>query len=189
MTEVGSPLLARYLALQQDDSLLLWYSCDLVGKSLLQTEMRRKQLAAGLGLRRDQVIWAGNQNHSGGSLPTAHFSESIFDELAERDPIFMQAEAEWLMQSALDAGREAMARLQPAKLWAGRGYRDTVSFNTRMPLPGGGFKFIRSHDEAARTGQPIDPTIGLIRIDDSAGRPIGATFNFAAHPATMISQK
>ena len=37
--------------------------------------------------------------------------------------------------------------------------------------------------------QPIDPTVGLVRFDDAAGRPIGTVFNFAAHPATMISQK
>ena len=189
ITEVDSPLLARCLAVQQDDRLFLWYSCDLVGESPSQTDARCEQLAAGLGLRREQVLWAGNQNHSSGSLPTAHFSGSIFDDLSERDPDFMQAEVDRLMQTSVDAGKEAMARLQPAKVCAGRGYCDSVSFNTRMPMPDGGFKFIRRHDEAVRTGQPIDPTIGMVRFDDAAGRPIGVIFNFAAHPATMISQK
>ena len=148
ITEVDSPLLARCLALEQDDRLILWYSCDLVGESPSQTEARRENLAAGLGLRRDQVFWAGNQNHSSGSLPTAQFSGSLFDDLSEHDPDFMRAEAGRLMQSSLGAGKEAIARLQPAKVSAGRGYCDSVSFNTRMPMPDGGLKFIRRHDEA-----------------------------------------
>jgi len=188
-TAVDLPLLSRCLVLSQDDRPLVWFSLDLVGESPEVTDARRDEIAEALDLTRDQVLWTTDQNHSSGALPRSLFTGCVYHDLSKQDADFMKAEDKRLMSSAIEAAREGISRLQPASLRAGRGYCATASFNTRSVLPNGRFKFVRHHAEAALSGQPIDPTIGLVRFDDVKGRAIGVIFNFAAHPATILNGK
>ena len=48
-------------------------------------------------------------------------------------------------------------------------------------------KFSRHHTEGLQSGKYYDPVIGLVRFEDMRGQPLGALFNFCAHPATMIN--
>ena len=102
----------------------------------------------------------------------------------------MSAEKKRILNIYIEAAKEAIDQLQPTQVYAGKGYCDSVSFNTRQPLPKGGVKMYRRHDSAlAQNPKPFDPTIGLVRFDDNKGKPIGAIFNYNMHPATMINDK
>jgi len=189
MTEVDMPLLGRCLVLEQNQQRLIWFSADLVGDSPRCTDRLRDEVAEALGMSRDQILWGTTQNHSSGAPPWSQFTGAVIADLSNRDEAFAQREHQRVVSIYVEAAREAIERLQPASVWAGRGYCDSVSFNTRFPLPTGQLKYCRHHDEAALGGRPIDPTIGLVRFDDAEGKPIGALFNFNMHPATMINQK
>ncbi len=189
MTELDMPLLAQCIAFQQDDRMLLWFGSDLVGETVPGTDVLRDEVAGALGLCREQVIWSTSQTHSSGAFPGSILTGSSISDLSKQDPDFMQAERKRVMNLYLEAGKEAIRRLKPAKVWAGRGYCDSVSYNTRFPMPNGGVKFSRHHAEGLQSGKPFDPTIGLVRFEDTNGKPLGAIFNFCAHPATMIMDK
>ena len=189
MTEVDLPLLARCIALDQGGHRLLWFGSDLVGESLKGADVYRDEIAGALGLRREQVILSTSQTHSGGAVPGTLLTGSGFCDLSKQDPEFMEAERKRLMNSYVEAGRRAIAELQPARVWSGRGFCDSMSYNTRFPMPTGGIKFSRHHREGLQSGKFFDPTIGLVRFESPEGKPLGAIFNFCAHPATMINQR
>lgn len=187
MTKLDMPLLARCIALEQDHRRLIWFGSDLVGESVPGTDVLREEVAAALGLPRDQIVWSTSQTHSSGALPGSVLTGSSICDLSKQDPQFMAAERKRFISAYIEAAREAIRRLQPASVWAGRGYCDSVSYNTRLPMPTGGVKFSRHHSEGLQSGKFFDPTIGLLRFEDEKGQPLGVIFNFCSHPATMIN--
>lgn len=88
---------------------------------------------------------------------------------------------------AVHAVKEAWKKLEPARAAAGRGHEDRIQENRRMFLKDGTQIDVRRaysmpRDEDVTTIGPIDPAIGLLRIDRKDGRPLAVLYNFAAHP-------
>lgn len=189
MTEVDLPLLSRCIALEQSGRKVLWFGSDLVGETVGDTDAIRDEVAHAVGLKRDQVIWSTSQTHSSGAMPGSQITGASSTKVSEGDPAFIEQEKHRLFQAFKDAARQALDTLEPCRLHVGRGYCDSMSYNTRLPMPGGGVKFSRHHAEGLLGGKFFDPTIALLRFDDLSGKPMGAIFNFCAHPATMIAQK
>ena len=187
MKEIDMPLLARCVVLEQNGRRLIWFGSDLIGESVPDTDAMRDEVADTLGLSRDHIIWSTSQTHSSGALPGSLLTGSSVCDLSKQDPEFSAQERRRFMQLYIDAGKQAMDQLQPATIWVGRGFCNSISYNRRFPMPGGGVKFSRHHREGLQSGKFFDPTIGLIRFDDKNGNPIGAIFNFGSHPATMIN--
>lgn len=88
---------------------------------------------------------------------------------------------------AVQAVKEAWKKLEPARAAAGRGHEDRIQENRRMYLKDGTQIDVRRaysmpRDEDVTTIGPIDPAIGVLRIDRKDGRPLAVVYNFAAHP-------
>lgn len=88
---------------------------------------------------------------------------------------------------AVQAVKEAWKKLEPARAAAGRGHEDRIQENRRMFLKDGTQIDVRRaysmpRDEDVTAIGPIDPAIGLLRIDRKDGRPLAVVYNFAAHP-------
>lgn len=189
MTEIDMPLLSRCIAFEQNGHKIVWYGSDLVGEMIPGTNEIRDTVAEALKLSRDQVLWSTSQTHSSGAVPGSKMTGSGTCDLSKQSPEFAKKELDRHMTAIVDAGRSALESLQPARVWAGKGFCDSMSYNTRFPMPGGGVKFSRHHTEGLQSGKFFDPTIGLVRFDSKDGKAIGAIFNFCCHPATMINDK
>lgn len=88
----------------------------------------------------------------------------------------------------IQAVRQAVAVLEPVRAGAGSGTENRISENRRLKLKDGTEADMRRayamppDREIAGVG-PIDPGIGLLRLDRvSDGRPIALLYNFACHP-------
>ena len=189
MTEIDMPLLGRCVALEHDGRRVVWYALDIVGENLEPTTEHRDRVAESLGLTRDQVIWSTIQTHACGALPGSTRTGCAISDLSGQDPQFAEEERQRFVKSYLDAGREAIDKLQPATVSAGKGFCDSIGYNSRFPMPNGGCKFSRNYAEGLQGGKFYDPTIGLIRFEDTNGKPLGVIFNFGCHPAVMINDK
>ena len=189
MTKLHRPLLIRCLVLDQDDRRLFWFGGDLNGEPLPFTDALRDELAQRLGVPRSQIAWSSSQSHACAALPGSVMSGSHIEHLVADDPEFTEAERQRFFGDVVDAATEAVETLQPVRLWAGRGYCDSISYNSRFPMPTGGCKFSRDWGEAIQGGKYYDPTIGLMRFEDLQGKPLGAVFNFCSHPAVLIMQE
>jgi hypothetical protein len=88
----------------------------------------------------------------------------------------------------VDAVRAAWTSLVPVRAGAGLGEERRISENRRLKLRDGRETDMRRAyalppDEAVAAVGPIDPRIGLLRLDrESDGRPLAVVYTFACHP-------
>ncbi|WP_397569017.1 hypothetical protein [Schlesneria sp. T3-172] len=81
----------------------------------------------------------------------------------------------------------AMQNLVPVKVGAGEGHEDRIMENRRLKLKSGRVVDVRhaysmpADDEVAEVG-PIDPQIGILRLDRMDGTTLAVLYNFACHP-------
>ncbi len=87
----------------------------------------------------------------------------------------------------VQAIKEAAARLVPVSVGAGVGHEDRIMENRRLKLKSGQEVDVRHayslppDEEVAEIG-PVDPEIGLLRLDAEGGRTVAVVYNFACHP-------
>ena len=87
----------------------------------------------------------------------------------------------------IQAVRQAWQGLVPVSVGAGVDQENRISENRRLKMNDGSEVDMRRaysmprDDEVAGVG-PIDPQIGLLRIDGPGGRPLAVVYNFACHP-------
>ncbi len=83
--------------------------------------------------------------------------------------------------------RDAWKGLEPVTVAVGSARETRISENRRVTLRDGSQVDMRRayafawDDEIASIG-PIDPQVGLLRLDRSDGRPLAALYTFACHP-------
>jgi hypothetical protein len=97
-------------------------------------------------------------------------------------------------QRTVQAVREAWKKVVPVTVGAGRGREDRVSQNRRLKLKNGKEADVRHayslppDEEVAGVG-PIDPEIGILRIDRKTGGPLAVVYNFACHPIQGVPSR
>ena len=92
-----------------------------------------------------------------------------------------------LAEKTIEAVKSAAANLAPVTVGAGVGHEDRVMENRRMKLLSGREADVRHAysfppDEDVAAIGPVDPEIGLLRLDREDGRTLAVVYNFACHP-------
>lgn len=99
-----------------------------------------------------------------------------------------------IVPHTVQAVAEACQKLEPVRVGAGAGHEDRISENRRLRLKDGGEADVRhayslvADEQVAGIG-PIDPEIGLLRIDRQDGRPLAVVYNFACHPIQGVPSR
>jgi hypothetical protein len=87
----------------------------------------------------------------------------------------------------VQAVKEAWKSMTPVRVGAGAGREDRISENRRLKMKDGREIDMRRayalppDDEVESVG-PIDPQVGVLRLDREDGRPLAVLYNFACHP-------
>lgn len=94
-------------------------------------------------------------------------------------------------QRTIAAVKAAWANLVPVKVGAGTGREDRVMENRRVRLKNGREADVRHAyslpaDELVAGIGPVDPEIGVIRLDRMNGKPLAVLYNFACHPIQSV---
>lgn len=87
----------------------------------------------------------------------------------------------------VQAVKEAWKNVVPVKAGAGVAREERVSENRRIKMKDGSEVDMRRayampRDEDVAGVGPIDPQVGLLRLDREDGRPLAVLYNFACHP-------
>ena len=166
-TRVNDPCYAKALVLRQGDTAVVLVTVDAVaigGIGVIRDSFMdsvRQELSKNPGIPSDRVIV--NASHCHGSV------RSDTDQL--------------VVQLVRDAWKE----LTLVRVGSGTATENRISENRRVTLKDGRQVDMRRayafawDREIAEVG-PIDPQIGLLRIDREDGRPLAVVYNFACHP-------
>ncbi|WP_395740470.1 hypothetical protein [Prosthecobacter sp.] len=87
----------------------------------------------------------------------------------------------------IQAVKEAVKNLVPVKAGCGVGLETRISENRRLNMKDGSMVDMRRAysmplDEAVASVGPIDPQVGVLRLDGDDGEPLAVLYQFACHP-------
>ena len=173
---IESDLTATALVLSDGETKVVILALDLahlgVDISMIgqhPTNEYRDLIAAALRIPRSHVMINSSHNHSGPAVPgymLDNDEDRTFKERYKRDLL------RWLVEAAVEADQE----LQPAR---SRGSGEATLAVYRREYQDG-------HDVLGEVpGHPIDPSVGVIRVDDVEGNPIAIVFRYSCHPVTI----
>lgn len=87
----------------------------------------------------------------------------------------------------VEAIKKAAAKMVPVTVGVGKGHEDRIMENRRLLLKSGKELDVRhayslpADDEVAEVG-PVDPEIGLLKLEREDGSTLAVVYNFACHP-------
>ena len=97
-----------------------------------------------------------------------------------------------IAERTVQAVKEAWKKMVPVSVGVGTGHEDRVMENRRLKLKSGKEADVRHayslppDDEVVGVG-PVDPEIGVLRIDRKDGTTLAVVYNFAVHPIQGVA--
>ncbi len=164
------PLFARMLVLDDGRNAVAVVTLDL-GRTFGQAQMQsvRDRVRREHGV--NDVMFIASHTHSG----------PVIDEDYENGAL-PNWERRALDQIAAAIG-EARGRMTPARI--GTGFGQTIIGHNRRLVQSDGTVKMLWRNSTGQTGGPIDPTVGVIRVDDAQGNPLAILANYACHPVVF----
>ena len=136
-----------------------------------RVERLRQRVAETIGSEPSHVMLNYNHTHSAPAFP------GWLPEAPEQDALLHAYEAR-LMDAVVEAARTANDALQPARIAAGWGQSEIGV--QRREKRADGFVFLGEVPDGE-----IDPAVGVIRVDDLAGKPIAITCSYGCHTVVV----
>lgn len=166
-TGVHDPLYAKAIVLRNGQQHLVIVTLDLGTFTGDNLKRIKKQVARKTDLT--NILCIASHSHSAPGLQV--------DFPSKRAPYHEDMEAK-----VSDAIIRASENLQPAKVGVGHGSVEE-GFNRRRIVDGKAEMFWTNRDRVATS--PVDYSLGLIRVDDTSGKPIAHLVNFQCHPVIL----
>jgi hypothetical protein len=168
---IDTDLTATALILSNQASKVVIMACDLLFIPLPVTQEIRRRIGEAVGTPASHVMINFSHTHSGPALP------DFLEEAPEQMRLQRTYQAkliEWLVEVAVAANQQ----LQPARIGADWG-ESHIGIYRRETGPDG--RDVLGEDPSA----PIDPAVGVIRVDDLEGQAIAILFSYGCHTVTM----
>lgn len=176
---INDPLYAKALILNDGSTTLVIISMDAVAiggicdvKDDFLSKLRSR-IHDQLGIPGDHVLVHATHTHPPGLL--------LCEDAEQVDRTF-------------DAVDRALQNMTPVKIGVGVGHEDRIIINRTLRLKNGRDWTIRQAnpcppDEEIEGIGPVDPDIGILRIDRLDGRPLAVVYNYACHPLIGVPGK
>lgn len=168
---VERPLTATAVVLGSDGVKLVVLACDLISILNPAVDEIRASIAAAIGTTVESVLINCSHTHCGPN--TWEFSWES-DAQHELQRFYLENLKRSLVGCAVAADRET----RPARLGTGQG-SSHIGVN-RRELDESGKTFLGENPDG-----PMDPAVGVIRVDELDGKPMAVLFSYGCHTVTM----
>jgi len=160
---IHDPLYAKALVVDDGSTKAVIVSTDLGQASQALVASVRRRVREGLGIDEDNVLVNASHNHYAGGQTAKDLVERIVEAISE-----------------------AAATMVPVRIGVGTGHEDRITMNRRLRLKNGKHWTIRRANPSPQDSEvaglgPLDPEIGILRVDTMAGEPLAVVYNFAGH--------
>lgn len=164
-------LTATALVLSDGEEKAILLACDIVFIQSPHVERIRERIGSRVGVPANRVLINASHTHLGPMLPG--WQQESPDQAA-----IQATYVEFLGEALAGAASMAAGRLQPARIGAGHGAAP-LGINRRERLPDG--HVIIGENPAGA----IDREVGVIRLDDLAGRALATIMSAACHTVVL----
>lgn len=174
-TGVIDRLYAKALVVDQDGSAVAFVVLDVIKVPGPLVANIRARVGRFTDIPPGRVMVSATHTHTGPAVATSTFLSAD------------EAYLEWLAVKAADAVILAYRDRREARIGFGAGHEADIAFHRRFFMKDGTVRTnpgLRNPD-IDRPAGPIDPEVGVIRIDDADGRPMGVVTNYAVHTDTV----
>jgi len=193
-THVHDPLFVRTLVLDDGTTRIAFAIVDNVGLPKPVCDEAKRIITEKTGLPKSHVLISATHTHSGGSARENPVGavEEVRD--GTSGPIELAPYPKFIAQRIADSVRNAIHRLEPAKIGWGVGSDGAHVFNRRWYVkseenrrnPFGGVDTVRMNppskaDELIKPAGPTDPEICFVSVQAKDGRPIAVLANYSLH--------
>lgn len=167
---IESDLTATALILSNEQTKVAIFGLDLCVMNRAEAQELRAGVAQALGIPISQVLLNLSHNHSSPAFPS--FMPDTDENMAIKEK-YKQDLGKWLVECAVEAAQKS----QPARIGAGWGECYIGVYRREMR---------DGRDVLGEVpGHPIDPSVGVIRVDDLEGNAIAVLFRYSCHPVTV----
>lgn len=172
-TGAHDPLRARVLVLEDGQTSVALVTLDLIGLN----PGRLPELVRAQGL--DHILLAATHTHGGPLVLDLSVPYGENREWPAASPYLT-----WLEERIVEAVCQARDARREVHMSIGHGRAD-ISFNRRQIVDGAvEMVWGKNHDRSKDWG-PVDPDLGVWRLDEIDGRPLALLANYACHPVVM----
>ncbi|HVC31958.1 MAG TPA: hypothetical protein VNL16_00440 [Chloroflexota bacterium] len=176
-TSILSDLSAKALVLGNGSSDVAIVVVDLCYVPADLADRARSRAESLTGIPAERVMLTCTHTHSGPvTVPSAW---------SEPDQSYLDV----LVRRIGDAVCLAKQRQQEARLLVGHGTEETIAFNRRYWMADGTVRTNPRYQspDLVKPAGPIDPEVGVIRVEAATGAPIALLVNFPLHVAVLAS--
>jgi len=175
------PLYARAVVLDDGICPLAFVVMDILHVSAASTKMIRDRVSAATEIPHDNIMVGATHIHTGSSTDRRTEAPGSWDE----------ANIVLTAKKTADAVITAWNKREDAKIGYGSKDEHNVAFNRRYYMKDGTLKTNPGvlNPDIDRVAAPIDPQVGVLRVDYADGRPMGTVINYAVHPDVVGGTK
>ncbi len=180
---VHDDLFAKALVLESGGTKVALVTLDLISTTRDITEAARRETERITGIPGRNVMISATHAHTGPLLANRGGRDDALGSSAES----VRKYSDELAHKIAQAVEIANSRLAPAKLSAGKGRDEHLSFNRRFYMKDGtvGWNPGKLNPNIVKPAGPIDPEVGALFVESAANTPVAAYVNFAMHLDTV----
>lgn len=172
---VHDPLFARALVLNDGSTSIALVSCDLIAITKDMAGRIREEAEKKTGISGKNILVHATHIHTGPATTNIYSSHP--------DHSYMDT----LIQKVSQVIEKAHSSMKRAKLGFGTGREEGIAFNRRYWMKSG--KVVTNpgigNPDIIKPAGPIDPEVGVLRIENSEGNLIAVLINYACHADTV----
>ncbi|MEW6304805.1 MAG: hypothetical protein AB1705_15125 [Verrucomicrobiota bacterium] len=176
-------LFAKAIVFEQDGAQAAMVALDLVSIGRPVVEEARKLIEQDTGIPGAHVMISATHSHTG---PLLNYGSSRMEAQGGNLPVAVNYLKELPARIAASV-KQAQVKLAAAKVSAGVGREERLSFNRRFHMKDGtvGWNAGKLNPNIVKPAGPIDPAVPVVYLETPKGQSIATYVNFAMHLDTV----